>query len=312
MKKIVFLSETFDYSQMITYDAGAGYAQRMGWEYAGLSQWQQYGDYLNIIDSKISEAECEWLEDLIQQQRHTQFALRTVDPYNYHQNHPYYRLLFRMKNRENVYFITPYQPVEQIKQLQEAAGSRKVISLPYPFVAENSVATDLKERRKQVIFSGAKHPNLYPERHAFIATIRRSPLLWGKVHRLRHPGYPDIGHTQRHAIIGNHYISYLSQFRWMFISPSRCCLEFLKYSECANARCVPVGQAPNSFSDRLRQSFISMDLDRLHYAFRQLFSMPLDELQAIADQYYLAMAEERNPTLLNAQLDASISKAIHL
>ncbi|HEY9662245.1 MAG TPA: hypothetical protein V6C65_27635, partial [Allocoleopsis sp.] len=149
-----------------------------------------------------------------------------------------------------------------------------------------------------------------PERQAFITAIRRNPLLWGKVHHLKHPGYPDTGQPQHHAIIGSHYIRFLSQFRWMFISPSRCCLEFLKYSECANARCVPIGQPPKSFSDRLRQSFMRLNFEQLHRSLRRLFSMPLDELQAMADQYHQAMVEERNPVLLNAQLDAWVNETI--
>jgi hypothetical protein len=291
---------------MITYDAGSGYAQRMGWEYSGLDKWKQYRDYLNIIDCRISEAECEWVENLIQQQRQTQFVLRIVDPYYSCHSQAYYRLLFRVKDWENVRFLSPYQPTELVKQLQEAAGDRKVIWLPYPFIVENNVTTNMAGRRKQVIFSGARNPHLYPERQAFISAVRRNPLLWGKVHHLKHPGYPDTGQPQQHMIVGKYYIQYLSKFRWMFISPSRCRLEFLKYSECANAGCVPVGQPPDSFSNRLRQCFISLDFERLYDSFCYLFSMPFDELQAIANEYRLAMTEERNPALLNDQLNELI------
>lgn len=312
MKKIVLLSESFNYSQMITYDAGVGYAQRMGWECAGLSQWQQYHDRLNIIDCRISETECEWLEDLIQRKQQMRFILRVVDPYYSNHSQAYYRLLFRIKDRENVHFLSPYQPTELVKQLQETADDRKVIWLPYPFTAENNINTGIQARRKQVIFSGARNPHLYPERQAFISSVRRNPWLWGKVHHLHHPGYPDVGQPQQHRITGEHYISYLSRFRWMFISPSRCRLEFLKYSECANAGCIPVGQPPGSFSDRLRQYFVTLDFDRLHNSFRQLFSMPLDELQAIADQYRLAMTEERNPALLNERLDDLVRETVYL
>jgi len=302
MKKIFLLSESFNYSRMITHDAGVGYAQRMGWEQAKLKDWQQYSDRLIIIDNRITEAECEWVENLILQQRDTPFMLRVIDPYLANRDHPYYRLLFQVKERPNVRYLSPYQPTELVAELRDVVGDRMVI-LPYPFVAEDNVDTGMRERRRQMIFSGARHPHIYPERQVLIDTVRRNPLLWGKVHHLKHPGYPDIGQTQRHSIIGQQYVTYLSRFRWMFLSPSRCRLEFLKYSECANARCVPVGQAPDSFSDRLRSCFIDLDFDRLHHSIRRLFSRPLDELEAIASEYRLAMAEERNPARLNAQLD---------
>ncbi|OLP16363.1 hypothetical protein BST81_21470 [Leptolyngbya sp. 'hensonii'] len=303
MKKILLLSDEFDYAKMITHDAGPGYAGKMGWTCTFLEKRSHYLDHVNLIDSRITERECEILEDHIATHQETLFVPKIVDPGGYYREHWFYRFLFRIKDRENVYYLSTYPPTDLVKELDDATGNRKMVFIPFPFQDSYTIDPALSPRHKQVIFSGARHPHIYPERQAFLDGVRHNPLLWGKVHHLKHPGYPDNGQRQRHAIVGERYMNYLSQFRWMFVSPSRYGLELLKYSECAYARCVPVGQVPHSFSARLQESFISLDFDHLGQSLRRVFSMPLTELQEIARAYYQAMAEERHPDRLNAHLD---------
>jgi len=249
MKKVLILSNHFDYDRMITYDAGPGYARGMEWESAYLRDLDHQGDAITIIDNRLTEEECFQMEAAILHQQHRCFVLKIVDPYREEcSSHWYYKFLFRVGALPNVLFLSPYQPTELVHDLDEMTSRRKLIVIPYPFQERFAIQPSMAHRRHQIIFSGNDGRNLYPERVKFLRRVRRHPLLRWTTQVLRHPGYPDVGHTPVHHLIGPRYIQHLSQFRFMFLSPSRCGLEFLKYSECAYARCVPVGVPPNSFS----------------------------------------------------------------
>lgn len=304
MKKILLLSQEFDYDTMITCDAGPQYALRMGWHCDRLGRADEYMDWVTVIDNRITAAECDRLEAYLIAHPDRLFLLKVVDPFREGcESHWYYRFLFRVKDLPHVSFLSVYQPTEIVADLDDATGNRKMAVIPYPFQDEYGITAPLKQRKKQLIVSGALHFRLYPERQQLQRQVRRNPLLWSKVHRLKHPGYPDTGQSQRHRVIGKAYVEYLSRFQFMFVSPSRCGLEFLKYGECAYAHCIPVGKPPETFGGRLRSTFLDLDLDHLARSLRRIFSIPLAELEEIADRYYEAMQAERNPALLNAHLD---------
>ncbi|MBI4783114.1 MAG: hypothetical protein HY785_17605 [Oscillatoriophycideae cyanobacterium NC_groundwater_1537_Pr4_S-0.65um_50_18] len=304
MQKILLLSKAFDYANVITIDVGSGYARSMGWSYDDLTQINSHQDKINIIDNRITESECCFLEEYIVSHPDVFFLLKVIDPFKeWCQNHWYYRFLFRVKDRRNVYFLSTYLPAELVQELNEATGGEKMVCIPYAFNDTHAVDPRLSNRTHQIIFSGNQDRYVYPYRYQFSQSVRRNVFLWNKVHFLKHPGYPDIHQKLLHSFIGEKYVEYLAQFKFMFISPSRCGLEFLKYSECAYARCVPVGKLPLSFDSPLKDLFLELDFDNLARSLKRVFSMPLAELEDLADKYYFHLSRERNPALLNAQLD---------
>ncbi|WNZ27299.1 hypothetical protein HJG54_30900 [Leptolyngbya sp. NK1-12] len=308
MQKVYILSDEFNYSKMITYDAGPLYADQMGWKTSSIKAIAPQVNQINIIDPRITESECYYLETLNLEKINSIFFFRIVDPY-YEQcnNHWYYKFLVKIKDKQNVYFLSPYQPEEFTKDLDDATNNEKLLVIPYAFKTRCHINSNLKIRKNKIILSGAIGSLFYPYRQKFLDKVGRNILLRHRIELLEHPGYPDIGQKQRHDYIGTKYIEHLSRFRFMFVSPSRCSLEFLKYTECAHARCVPVGKAPRSFSLNQKNTFIELDFNHLFQSTSRLFSIPLSELQNIAEQYYQVMKVERDPDLLNSKLDSFIA-----
>lgn len=304
MEKIYILSNKFEYSNMITYDAGPNYAKGMNWPYNFIESINTDASKVYIVDQRIREDECFQLEECISKHRNTLFIFKIVDPFYEHcKEHFYYKFLFRIKNLENIYFLSTYQPEEIVRDLDDLTNNRKMLFMPYPFRNDYVVSPSKARRTKKIIFSGARDPNIYPYRYKFAQEIKRNPMLWVTVHNLKHPGYPDVGQEQTHNYIGESYIQYLKKFQFMFISPSRCGMELLKYTECAYARTVPVGKAPKTFTKQQKEAFLELDFDRLSKSIFRIFSIRHDEIQAIADAYHLAMKTDRDAKLLNKQLD---------
>ncbi len=311
MDKIFILSKEFDYAKMITYDAGPNYALGMGWQSDYLDNISLYQNSIVIIDNRITEPECFKLEKYIESNKTIFFLCKVTDPFEeWCRNHYYYKFLFRIKNLINVFFLTTYIPQEVVKDLEVSSLGKKMIFIPYPFNDNFNIKDNLTNRTKKILFSGNQDRFVYPYRYQFIKKVKFNPCLNNKIHILQHPGYPDISQKLVHDIIGNKYIEYLSKYTFMFISPSRCGLEFLKYSECAYARCVPVGKAPLSFSPKLKESFLEIDFDNLYQSIRYIFSIPVSELEDISKNYYLTFQKERNPELLNSLLDEFLDEVI--
>lgn len=311
MDKVIILSQDFKYSNMITYDAGPGYAELMGWQYDYLNNIQLYSNSIIIIDNRISELECFKLQEYISEHKNLYFLLKIVDPCEeWCRNHHYYRFLFEIKDHQNVFFLTVYEPAELTKEINDLTDNKKMIFVPYAFNDTYKLKNALSSRKKKIVFSGNLDPYVYPYRYEFLKKIKRNPLFWNKIHLLKHPGYPDINQNLLHNVIGNRYIEFLSQFKFMFISPSRCGLELLKYSECAYAQCVPVGKAPLSFSSKLQNYFINIDFSDFYKSINYIFSIPMSELENIAENYYYTFEQERNPELLNSQLDNFLEQVI--
>jgi hypothetical protein len=304
-KKVYILSGTWDYARNIASDAGPAYAQNMGWEFDTLDHIGRHTDCINILDNFVSEAEGPALEAHIARNPDTLFLLTIVDAYyRVARKRWIYRFLNQVKDRRNVFFLSKYLPAEFVEELDQATHRRKMVFVPFPFVDRYHTDRPLASRIRKISFSGFVNKEVYPLRTRFLRAVTWNPLLWGQVAKLPHPGYDRSSKTLTHDLIGPRYIEYLSRYVFMLNVPSRSGrLEFLKYGECAYARCVPVGKTPESFTARMRAPFVELDFDHLHRSIRRLFSMPDSELAARAQDYYAAMEADRNPAVLNARLD---------
>lgn len=298
-----FISNEFDYDKLICYDAGPEYARNMGWFCVALDRVTDYPDCINIIDVHITERECAELQKYIAAHKSTAFLLTIVDQHEAHRTHWYYRLLFEVCRYTNVYFLSKYIPTDLIAELDALTGHQKIVFIPYPFRDPLNAVFDLKARNRKVIFSGAVSKGIYPLRDQFRRNIKRNPLLWRKVDFLGHPGYAEVGQKRVHDIIGIKYLNLLSKYVFMFLDPSRYGLELLKYVECAYARCVPIGKAPDSFTPKMREPFLEVDYSRFSKSINKFFSMSDTELVDRSNRYYAAMASERDPIKLNKTLD---------
>ena len=109
-----------------------------------------------------------------------------------------------------------------------------------------------------------------------------------------------------HAHVGKDYIKHLSGFKYMLACPSKFGIELLKYSEMAYAGCIPVGQAPDSYPEHIKDLFLPL---RPEHFKKDLFSIFFRKKRRdIVKSLRAFLHETRNPVTLNKTLEAFISK----
>lgn len=319
MQKRYLISSDMDYSKSISPAAGPVYAGRMGWsalrfdDVIGAKAKEADPKGWTVVDNRLSERECELLVAAIEANPEEPFVLKVIDPYyEWCRDHWYYRMLFAVARRPNVWFLSPYVPDELVADLDRASGGDRLVVIPYAYPLD--VEQPLGGNRKpSVIFSGNQHRAVYPFRYQFAQLAKWWPPVRRRVEVLEHPGYPDIGQEQKHEQIGARYVEHLAQYAFMFVSPSRCRLEFLKYGECAAAGCLPLGALPNGLPAEAVEPFVELDFDgtfRLERSTRLALQMPADEVEARAAAYRAAMRTHRDPAVLNKALDAFLAAAV--
>ncbi len=312
MQITYLLSESFPYEKTIHADAGPGYARRQKWPTAPLSALADAANHGPvIIDNRIVDAEMAHLSALWSRQRNPgPRYLKVVDPYWECIRQPYYRWLLGLTRFPNVCFVGPYQATGMTKLLTDLSRPDAYVHLPYAYENERELTLDPKQRSRFLAFTGAVHPDFYPERTAVLRAMRRHWWAARKVSVLPHPGYPDVGHVPKHTITGENYLRFLAAHRFMYLDPSRESLEFLKYSECAYAGCVPVGRAPVTFPPELRESVLPLEAAHLRRDLRQLAATASAACEQTASLYRERLRRARDPDLLNAELIAHYSAQI--
>jgi hypothetical protein len=297
-KIIYLLSADLPYEKMICPDSGPEYARSMGWPTAPLEEIGRYRDWVAVIDDRISEKECRRLETYVRANREQRFVPKIVDPLLEKREQPYYQLLFRLADRKNVRYLSVYSPTELIDELALRVGPGRMVTIPYPFIAE-AVLTEEGSRKRQIAITGADHPWYYPLRVAVAEAMSSNPLFEGGFCRLEHPGYPDVGHVAKHRVIGREFIRFLSLHMFMLVCPSRGKLELLKFTECAYANCVPVGEAPSSFTAEMASHVVPLHPESLSDDLIRVLEMPGDEAESRAKAYRTIMSRERDVRVLN-------------
>ena len=306
---LYIISSSFDYNKLILRDHGPGYAEDMNWKSDSFKNIVNYKDRVFVVDNRITPEECTEIKEIVKMNPSTLFVFTIIDPYYEWENaNPYIKTLFEIKDFENVFFLSKYDPRELTKDLDDASRNIKMLILPYPFRNETLRRINFYKRINKLFISGNMHPDVYPLRSAVRMQAKWNPFLWSKVALLQHPGYPDIGQKSKHDIIGGAYIDYLSQFTLMLCCPSRCDLEFLKYSECAYAGCVPVGRAPATFNKGLKECVLEINPKDIYGSIKGFLKIPLNELQQRAESFRNLMERERNPALLNQKLHNFLHK----
>ena len=318
VQKRYLLSSDFDYDRSISPAAGPVYAGRMGWPTVWFDEVIGRGAVADvagwtIVDNRLSERECDLLVEAIEANPKVPFLLKVIDPYyEWCRDHWYYRMLFTVARRPNVWFLSPYEPDELVADLDRASGGDRLVVVPYAYPSDVEQPAG-GDRKPSVIFSGNQHRDAYPFRYQFGRLAKWWPPVGRRVEVLEHPGYPDIGQKQKHQQIGSRYVEHLARYAFMFVSPSRCRLEFLKYGECAAAGCMPLGVLPRGFPQAAAEALVELDYSstfRLERSIRHALQMPSDEVEARAASYRSAMKMSRNPALLNRKLDAFLHTAV--
>lgn len=307
MDKVYLISNAFDYSKTIAPDVGPEQAERNGWKVDSLSNISDHLEKWILIDNRLTEKECNRVPEIIDRHRSTPFCFAIVDPYEeWCRDHWYYQLLFSVAGRKNVFFLSKYIPDEVVEDIRHQAGADKMVVVPYPYPRKQEAATLWTDKDNKIFFSGNQNADVYPYRYKFNNVARYWPFAYDKVSELEHPGYPDIGREKKHDIVGKEYVKKISHYQFMFVSPSRCHLEFLKYGECAAAGSVPVGVVPNTFNEAMAEPFVELNFGsyfQLVRSIHRLFDMSEKEREDRAVAYREAMKKYRSPDRLNERLD---------
>ena len=298
---IYLVSNKLDYSLLICPDAGPNYAINLGWKWDYVDNISRYLDTGTtiILDTRMFEEEYENVLAAIISNPDTSFIGTVTDPY-YQEciDKPLYKFLFKTTTLPNVRYLTQYQPTEIIAFLRNIKGADSMLVLNYPYLKEKEISHPFEGRKNKIIFTGSLSSGIYPERALFRYKYRRSPWRL-RIDDLMHPGYPGPNDRFAHEKVGSSYIRHLSGYQFMYLGASRCQLEFMKYSECAYAGCVPVGYSPGTFGDSLKKYVVTIDNRRLHKSMLKIFSIPIRERKEIAAGYRKDFAQQRDPALLN-------------
>ena len=316
----LIVSSVLDHSLLIARDHGPRYAESLGIPWAPTTELPDLADAAVIIESTInSEEEVAAVRRALE--RHSApILLKIVDPYwssttrrpmpwQRDRRSAFARLVEDYCNRPNVGILSVYQPAEWLADIV-ARKNPTLLVLPYPYLEELErplTAEAFQHRKRKVILSGSTGIQKYPQRH----WLRWKARLWGNYRRyvdvLLHPGYPNTGDSLRHQVISDAYVEFLSGYQYMFLCGSRAGLEFLKYSECAYAGCVPVGIAPASLPDAATKQFISVPGCIARCSKTDQTKANLEAFgQALA--FRTAMRAGRNSTVLRKTLNAFVEQ----
>lgn len=311
------VSSTFHYEKTICSDYGPKYAEHMGWDVAGLAEGREAARSYPVVlvDTRFNEEECRKLTALIDDHPGTLFGLSVIDPGAQDRGTPYPQLLFEVRDRPNVFYLSRYEPEGTAQHLVDLTHRDRLVVIPYAFVPPVYSTEDHAERDSRILFSGSLNIHTYPYRQTFDRLRRYVPTFSRYVDRLSHPGYPDTGSTLGHDIIGDRYIEHLSRYRHVLLTPSKYRIELLKYRECAMAGSVPVGLPPRGLPREMLEPFVEVPLDRpLRAAFSlvSVFNMSSSEAEDRARAYQSAYQEHRNPRRLNEKLDTFLEETVQL
>jgi hypothetical protein len=302
-------------ASLICRDAGPAYAAslQLPCSATGSLGERVSGRETVIVDNTLSDGEVSTVREFIERQD-SPVLLKVVDPYwvrgNYGKHKSAYAALVETHcSRPNVAILSPYEPSEWLKMVVEKFNP-KLLVLPYPYVANAERPLEpqsFSARRDRAILTGALSGRKYPRR----ARVHRLRYLLPSYRRnfdlLAHPGYPSLGEARRHNLIFDDFVKFISGYKYFFVDPSRANLEFLKYTECAYAGCVPVGASATSLPAAAQK--LVLDTSRFLKSMRESAASRNEGHFEAAREYRAIMSKSRNSEAMRARLQAFIQSS---
>lgn len=218
---------------LICRDGNEQYAKSMDLEFTTYKELpnikRDSGKYV-IIDIAVgwtTSEEMDIIDEFIY--RYPYRAIRLVDQFEHQRTEDVYLRMQKLIIDKNVKLITAYDcdyydlPVSLI--------------LPYPYLSEDETGKRLDERIAKIILTGADVKGIYPLREKLYSFADESKYI----DTLKHPGYS--GKHWSTGLVGKSYMEHLSKYAFMAVTT---CIEnytLLKYIECAECGCVPIGES---------------------------------------------------------------------
>jgi hypothetical protein len=244
---------------MICDDAGPGYALTRKWDTSPINTNLPNNKIL-VVDNRISGNDYDLLNEIIRMNSHT-IIFRVGDGMAEAINNDNIQYLLSIQPTKKIFFYSTYAEDYVQSVLKQKHGPEKVFTIPYAYNRDNEREINFENRKNRILVSGSLASASYPLRWYFHINTYHKFWAYRKVKYLKHPGYADIGQKQHHKIIGDQYLNYLADFRFMLVTPSKFDYELLKFRECAYAGCCLVGELPSSIniSKNLLPGLITFD-----------------------------------------------------
>ena len=309
MKIVYFVSSKYPYETAIYPGVGPRYARMFGWPIGTFEQMAETDCDIGVIDNRTLPGDHPLIEAfLAQSTRRFPIFFKLSDPDMPTYTHATARYAFEKKDAAGVHYLSIYDLEGPLREFAQTLKRSRILHLPFPYDRTREIDMRFDGRRRRVFLSGAYGRELYPLRSLLRRQRRKNPLLRLAVSNLPHPGYPESGKPRRHEITFERFIGHAAQFTHFFLCSSRYRVELMKFSECAYAGCVPIGEASNSLRNEVGDCFVTYS----GRAFQLLKEVTgdRDAMLKRATEYRRIMRVLRDPARLIAKFEKEIAAVL--
>lgn len=173
-------------------------------------------------------------------------------------------------------------------------GWLKPYVVPYHYDLTKEHPIRAEGRSDRIILSGLINKVFYPYRTDI--ALRYNPTKH-HIDHLGHPGYSGRCWNDNGMVLGDDYLDTLAQYKFMLITADDGS-EVLKFIECAEAGCVPIGLFPDSIKKLMKPWMVELlhedTPDRLLSKIEVNFDHYVDKYEELAIEYRRIIKEYRS------------------
>jgi hypothetical protein len=238
---------------LICRDGNIQYANSMDLRfitYDDLKDLKWTGHYI-IIDIAVgwtTSYDMDIIESFIDRVEPSRVSIRLVDQFEHQGTQEVYLRMIKLVIDKGTDIIGTYDA--------DYYGLKVGLVLPYPYLVSDEITKNyhMYKITTRMILTGADVKGIYPTREKLYAIADKSDCI----DTVKHPGYS--GKYWDTGVIGQDFIKRLNRYAFMACTTCNEGYELLKYVECAEAGCIPIGDVPNSFMDneQLRRCIIKV------------------------------------------------------
>lgn len=224
---------------LICRDGNLQYARSMDLNFITYDElrWMDSKSLYFIIDISAgwtSSKDMDIIEEFVSRVPSKRISIRLVDQFEHQRNTDTYLRMAKVSIDYCIPIIGTYDVDYYNLDVR--------LVLPYPYLEEDEIKLTGSSVRKisSTILTGANVNGIYPMREKLYSISSSSE----RIDAISHPGYSGKGWSN--GVIGKDYLNTLSKYVFMVCTTCNESYELLKYIECAEAGCIPMGEIPNS------------------------------------------------------------------
>lgn len=224
---------------LICRDGNLQYARSMDLNFITYDElrWMDSKSLYFIIDISAgwtTSEDMDIIEEFVDRIPSKRMSIRLVDQFEHQRDTDTYLRMAKM----SIDYCIPIIGTYDVDYYDLDVG----LVLPYPYLEEDEIKLTGSSVRKisSAILTGANVKGIYPMREKLYSISSSSE----RIDAINHPGYSGKGWSN--GVIGKDYLNTLSKYVFMVCTTCNESYELLKYIECAEAGCIPMGEIPNS------------------------------------------------------------------